>query len=289
MAVSPLNFYYCGYQRCSPRHYFGPAIRAHYILHYVVSGKGIFRVGKNIYHVKKNQAFLICPKDLTYYEADAADPWEYIWFGFDGEEGDRLLDQCGFNKENCICFPEDEEKIANFLLQSLPCFKNPLNTHTELAGWFYLLFSCLKSVNSEQKSQKSHVQAAIEYMRINFAENINVEEVSDMFHIDRTHLYKLCKKYTNLSPKEFLTQKRLAKAKDLLIYSIKSITEIALASGFHDSSSFSKTFKQYVQMSPSEYRKAVSVSKVTGFDINNSETYVNSKVMDSFVKKNIPS
>ncbi len=281
MATLPINFYYCGYQKCSPGHFFGPTIRSHYILHFVRSGKGIFRVGKNIYHLEKNQAFLICPKDLTYYEADAIDPWEYVWFGFDGEEAERLIKQYGFSKENCICKPQNEDKMAIYLSQSLACLKKTESTHTELAGWFYLLFSCLEGLTLEQEDSKSHVQAAIEYMTAHFSEDINVEEISDMLNIDRTHLYKLCKKYTNMSPKEFLTQKRIANAKDLLIYSKNSITEIAHACGFHDSSSFSKIFRKYVQMSPSEYQKAVSVSKETGYDIENSESYVNSKVLDT--------
>ncbi len=281
MAISPLNFYYCGYQKCSPRHYFGPAVRTHYLMHFILSGKGTFRVGKDIYHLKKNQAFLICPKDLTYYEADASDPWEYIWFGFDGEEAERLLKQYGLNKENCICCAEHEEKIETYLAQSLSCLKNSENTRTELKGWFYLLFSCLKIVNPDYEDNKTRAQAAIDYIMAHFTETITVEDISAHLNVDRTHLYKLCKKRTNLSPKEFLTQSRLENAKDLLLYSPKSVTEIALSSGFHDSSSFSKTFRHYFNMSPSEYRKVITATREIGADLPNIETFINAKVLDT--------
>ncbi len=280
MAISPLNFYYCGYQKCSPRHYFGPAVRTHYLMHFILSGKGTFRVGKDIYHLEKNQAFLICPKDLTYYEADASDPWEYVWFGFDGEEANRLLKQHGFDKENCICYTENEDKMAMYLSQSLTCLKNPENTNTELAGWFYLLFSCLKILNPDYEDNKTRAQAAIDYIKAHFTETITVEDISAHLNVDRTHLYKLCKKRTNLSPKELLTQVRLENAKDLLLYSPSSITEIALSSGFHDSSSFSKKFRKYVKMSPSEYRKVIVASREIGGDLPNIHTFISAKVLD---------
>ena len=215
--TKPINFYYCGYQKCPAGHYFGPAIRSHYLIHFVVSGKGIFRTGKKIYHVEKNQAFLINPKEITYYEADDMDPWEYVWFGFDGEEAEILLKQYGLDKTQCIIDPDDKEKLAYYLSLSFNCLKNPEVNHTELTGWFYLLCSCIKNVNSECKEHKSYVQFTMDYIDNHFAEDISIEDISEKLNIDRTHLYKLCKKVINMSPKELLTQKRLAKCKGSVI------------------------------------------------------------------------
>lgn len=77
---------YCGYEECEPGHSFGPAVKSHYVLHYVLSGKGVFRLNNQLYSISKGEAFLIPPDVRAYYAADNDDPWVYLWVGFDGEQ-----------------------------------------------------------------------------------------------------------------------------------------------------------------------------------------------------------
>ena len=42
---SSLRFYYSGYEKCSAGHCFGPAARVHYLIHLVISGKGLYQIG----------------------------------------------------------------------------------------------------------------------------------------------------------------------------------------------------------------------------------------------------
>ncbi len=58
-----------------------------------------------------------------------------------------------------------------------------------------------------------------------------------------------------MSPQEFLTQFRLSRAKELLIVTQLSIEGVALSCGYYDTLVFSKTFKKYMGMAPSMYRK----------------------------------
>ena len=72
----------CGMQNCEPSHSYGPAIRSYYLLHFVVSGKGSFTTSRGTFSLGKSDMFIIRPHEITYYEADANDPWTYIWIGF---------------------------------------------------------------------------------------------------------------------------------------------------------------------------------------------------------------
>ncbi len=69
-----LNLYHCGSENCAPGHSYGPAIRDHYLIHYILDGKGFFQVNNKTYHLKNGQGFLICPDIITYYEADKENP-----------------------------------------------------------------------------------------------------------------------------------------------------------------------------------------------------------------------
>ena len=78
--VNPIQF---GWEHCAPGHSFGPASRSYFLLHYVVSGKGVFTVGGRSYDLGPGQIFVIRPYDMTYYEADREAPWHYLWVGFE--------------------------------------------------------------------------------------------------------------------------------------------------------------------------------------------------------------
>ena len=82
---------FCGVSECEPCHSFGPAVRPSYILHYVLSGKGIYQVGGRKYKIRKGQGFLIEPEAVTFYQADEQDPWTYLWVGFAGTHAERCV------------------------------------------------------------------------------------------------------------------------------------------------------------------------------------------------------
>lgn len=69
-----IYIYQCGSPLCPPGHFYGPAVRNHYLIHYIHSGKEIFQVGDITYELKAGNGFLICPDIVTYYQADKEDP-----------------------------------------------------------------------------------------------------------------------------------------------------------------------------------------------------------------------
>lgn len=48
---------FCGYAQCSSRHYFGPAARPNYLIHYILSGKGVYQVGENAMNCRLVRGF----------------------------------------------------------------------------------------------------------------------------------------------------------------------------------------------------------------------------------------
>ncbi|MBQ5816040.1 MAG: AraC family ligand binding domain-containing protein, partial [Oscillospiraceae bacterium] len=97
-----LNVYNCGYQQCSGGHSWGPAVRDHYLIHLVVSGKGVYNVDGQDYKLSKGSAFIIRPQSLVSYYADEKDPWEYCWVGFNGADASRLVDLTAFEEGNNV-------------------------------------------------------------------------------------------------------------------------------------------------------------------------------------------
>lgn len=110
---------FCGYAQCDPLHSYGPATRPNYIIHYILEGKGIYRVGGRTYHLSEGQGFLIEPETLTFYQADRDDPWSYIWIGFGGNGADKFVRDIGLN-DNQLTFQSDEaEKLKGIVFSML--------------------------------------------------------------------------------------------------------------------------------------------------------------------------
>ena len=69
-----LSVYNVGFQKCDPLYQWGPGIRDHYLIHYIISGCGTYIVGKQQYHLQSGDTFLVYPNTEVTYFADREDP-----------------------------------------------------------------------------------------------------------------------------------------------------------------------------------------------------------------------
>ena len=92
-------------------------------------------------------------------------------------------------------------------------------------------------------------------MNLNYSKNISIELLSRIIGVDRTYFYRLFKESTKISPKEYLTNLRIEKAKMLLCNSNMNIKEIAISVGFNNYLSFERVFKDKCGIHPTAYRK----------------------------------
>ena len=253
---SSLTLYHCGFESCNPKHDFGPAIRPHYLFHYILSGKGKFYAGDKCYSLKEKQGFLICPGDSTYYIADENEPWNYFWFGFNGYEAEAILKKCNLSIENPIFNNKTDNGLEHELVNLIKLFESSTYNEFEAIGQLYMIFAKMHSINIlESKAQeKTYIDQAIEFILNNYTYNIKISDIAKYIGIDRTYLYKIFIRFYNLSPQQYLINFRLHIACNLLENSNLSITEISYSSGFKDIPSFYKHFKKVYKITPAKHR-----------------------------------
>ncbi|OPJ59851.1 AraC family transcriptional regulator [Clostridium oryzae] len=255
-ANAPLTLYFCGWEKCEPSHFYGPAIRPHYLIHFVLSGKGSYHVRNKIYQVSAEEMFLIEPGVSTYYEADLHDPWEYVWIGFDGYEAENILKKICFSSKNLIHKDYSCGKLKKSLFELIDNFELGKDNEYAIISRLYQIFSYLLSKDESNDSTASdYVFLAKEYIKNNYSYDMKISDIAKHIGIDRTYLYKLFMQHNNLSPQKYLIQYRLNVAKNMLADKKYSITEILYSCGFRDAASFYKHFKCCFNMTPSQYRK----------------------------------
>lgn len=239
-ALSDLNPLLFGREVCKSGKHFGPSIRKYTLIHYVEAGAGIFVKGGKTYEVKKGQAFIILPDEVTYYEADKENPWVYRWIGFNGilsREFERLSPVIDIESRYFPYVPEEE--------------RDTYGIEYILAGKLFSLFAYLFG---DGKDTNRHVRVVKDYIKSSYMENISVEKIASSLSLNRRYLSRIFKENTGFSIKEYLLHVRMEEARRLLSDG-KGVFEAATLSGYNDASNFSKMYKRTFGISPIEERK----------------------------------
>lgn len=100
----------------------------------------------------------------------------------------------------------------------------------------------------------SDVNRAISYIKKNYMNNINVDDVCSKVWLSKYYFCKIFKKNTGVTLHQYINKFRMEKAKELLSYSKVSVAEVANRVGFNNSLTFIRCFKNDTGMTPGEYR-----------------------------------
>jgi AraC family transcriptional regulator len=99
------------------------------------------------------------------------------------------------------------------------------------------------------------VQIAIDHMKANLHRRITLAELADVTNLSASHLSRLFKTHTRLSPAEYHRRLRMETASHLIATSLLSIKEIMVMSGYNNRRHFLHHFRKSFGLSPSEYRR----------------------------------
>src|SRR5690606_37988607 len=173
---------------------------------------------------------------------------------------DMFLD----NKYNC-----SNSRLGNQLIHiSKVLDKNPISNYSfdkefymELAD--RLIFDHISVVNelyqiktvkhSTRKVLYKKLQKGKEFMDACYDQKININAAASAATLSEYHFFRLFKSAYGMSPQQYLIERRVSKALELLKSDGYSISEIAILTGFSDIHSFSKSFKKYYDKPPSQF------------------------------------
>ncbi|UOQ46568.1 AraC family transcriptional regulator [Gracilibacillus caseinilyticus] len=108
------------------------------------------------------------------------------------------------------------------------------------------------------KSEKDiHVNRIISWIDNHFDNNLNLDSIANELNISKYYMSRIFKDITGYTIMQYMMSCRINRAKYLLeVYPDKTILEVALESGFENSSHFSRFFRKQVSVTPTEYRNS---------------------------------
>ena len=158
---------------------------------------------------------------------------------------------------------EKKAFFAGTVKYAISCRRNyihEIQEYTDIEGmkkWFLGKTSeiCSNMESAREKEAVSIIEKAKSYIRDNYKKDISLDEVSREVDISPYYFSKLFKQETGGNFIEYLTEVRLRNARELLKDSGLSIKEICAESGYSDPNYFSRIFKKYEGVTPSEFRE----------------------------------
>jgi two-component system, response regulator YesN len=128
-------------------------------------------------------------------------------------------------------------------------------TASYLYEWIEDLFT--KIININKPEDRRQIQCALNYIEKNYQRGVTLEEVAEHVHLSPHYLSRLFKKELNINFVNYVLERRINLAKEMLEKTDMPVINIALELSYQEPNYFSKVFKKSTGMTPSEYRRQI--------------------------------
>ena len=256
----PFHINNCGHFYAGGKYYTEREGLDSYLLLYSLSGSGLIKYREREFVIQPLQAFFIHCQEYQYYRTGPEDAWEFLWFHFNGPSCKCYFELINGDGFNIIDLSEPSRITGQFNeILSLSSDSNiTADIRSSSAMTDILSKMAIKRLSPSHNASLAHydkmINSTISYIQSRYNQKINISDLTKMVHISEYHFLRIFKKYTGISPYEYITNYRINKSKTLLGETSLSINEIAFEVGFNNINNYIRSFKKLVGTTPMNYR-----------------------------------
>lgn len=228
-------------------------------VHFVLSGKGTYKLNGNIYDISQGMMFYTPSNVPLCYYPDENDSWIYVWFAFSGDTLHKFVHLLGLSDtEPCkfMCnFEEVKNIFDNFYLK---CIAKPTQKIFYSVSAFMEILACEgKSIESQTSQKTVYVRNIKKIIQENYASpDFTINTLCDMMHLSHSYVCRIFSISENCTVASYMEKVRLEHAAQLLSNSEHSVSRIASMVGYNDPLHFMKRFKMHYGITALSYRKS---------------------------------
>lgn len=261
----PLRINNCGYYRIhttpvieTPH----PEGRNDYQLLYIAAGKGefYFKGSKEPTIVTKGNMILFRPGEPQVYYYYAVDKTEVYWVHFTGWKVEEYLERYELPHDENVFYTgvtPDYPWIYNQMIRELQLQR--VNYEDMISLYMHHIFITINRYIKERRETKNDtindIERAAHYFKDNYNKQISIEQYAAEHLMSVNWFIHSFKSVMKMSPMQYIISLRIAMAKGYLENSTKNIAEISNEVGYENALYFSRLFRKYTGMTPTEYRK----------------------------------
>lgn len=233
-----------------------------YSVHIFLNGSGKFHCAGKEYLIQAGDVIAIYPGIKFTLTHNSADPWQYFWANFDGEDASKLLSATKFSRENPVYSVQNFKKIRSCIRRLVKYNNTNGNLRLRAIATLLEIFALLSEerlanyINEKKSGKNYYVECAMQYLQQNYRNpQLTIKNLCKDLAISHSHLCMLFKQQTGVSIYHSLLMLRLQQAKLLLERTDDTMTNICIAVGYSTPAYFCSEFKKETGLSPLEYRK----------------------------------
>ena len=222
-----------------------------------VKGAGWCRTPNGTFPVSAGQVIILPPGRPHSYGADEGNPWTLWWLHVAGRDLPEFLTSAGMTTEAPVRNLSDVFRVVDLVAEVLRWMERDATTPSLLAaaGAAWHLMALLASDHTTTASTRSAViDRAAAYLRSHLDERVRVPDLAAIAGLSPSHFSTLFRRQVGYPVLQYQTQIRMARARELLDTTDRSITQVGATVGYPDAFYFTRQFTRVHGVSPSLYR-----------------------------------
>ena len=227
-------------------------------LFYVTKGNGNFQINNEIFPVKADDLIIVNPMITHTEQGIKGQTFEYIVMGIE----DFILQNTNGKGYFFSNYYDYKHEVLFYLKTLMIEAKRKEEGYQQMCQCLLeeLVINIVRRANIRVEiahvESKNKLCVTIEnYIDAHFKEDISLDTLSQVTYVSKYHIVHAFKENKCIAPINFLIQKRIEEAKQLLINTNLQVSEIAGIVGFSSLAYFTQAFKKHEQISPGKFRK----------------------------------
>ncbi|MCP4313089.1 MAG: AraC family transcriptional regulator [Bacteroidetes bacterium] len=241
-----------------------------YQINYITDGAGVFENQEGKFKVCPGSLIFTRPGEWHRYKPTKSIGWVEQYVGFSGYIAHQMFGRPWFTKKNSVVEVGNSEEIIDTYFKIFNYTKEEKPGYQQVAaGMIMKLLGFIVSMDKQKDFSGKRVEKIIQNACFTIRENVEAQLNFQLFaeenNIGYSYFRKMFKKYTGVPPVQYHLDLKILRAKEMLLYSDKSIKEISYDLGFQSIYYFSRIFKNKLSVSPSEFRKSGKIAHSGNF------------------------
>lgn len=224
-------------------------------IEYILKGCGTVREDGKCFCAREGDIYLLHEGREHDYFSDADDPWEKIWMNLSGSVTEHLLTAYGLSEINHITGLDLRNDFYAFY-RAARSAKNEETVQEQCGLMFHRILlkiaAYLREVGVGEKGLARKVRDRIDQTA---GWDLDLGQLSEEFFFSKEHLIREFKKEYRITPYEYILNRKLNLAKELLKNTSLSVSGISDYLNFCDSHYFTDFFRKRTGIPPRDYRK----------------------------------
>lgn len=231
-----------------------------YVFEYVYSGKGYIECDGIKYSVGAGDFYFLNNNTSHIYYSDHEQPYRKLWINVRGTLISKLLEAYEITAPVVVLHMDAKKQFETL--------RDIFSEDIELQERLFRTGLCLHEIIAmmDRDLRKSEVNIDLAQRLKMYIDNrmdfsLTVEQLAECFHLNSNYTTSVFKRKYGITPKQYMLERKMIHAKQLLTNQRCEIKEIAATLSFSSVYHFSNTFKRLTGQTPSEFRRTSTLQQ----------------------------